>query len=195
MSKLRTPLFLLLGLLAIISIDVALYRPDRPVSHIVPGSSPSPAFVVQIIRPRLGLPLGGLLPPKLFGLDGELGFDSNSANAEMRMVSSTQIEFHADDWQLNLILDESGKLSSATQATFPILFEERIRSVHCRPAPSAVGEFVTTPLPESNELSGHFEFKLSDCKNAETGKPLGWPTQPLLLRGSFDRLPVSKPED
>lgn len=70
----------------VICFSLVMYRPDRPVATIVPGSSSGPEFVVQIIRPRLGLPLGGILPPQLFGLDAHLGFESASANASIVRV-------------------------------------------------------------------------------------------------------------
>ncbi len=80
------PSWILLSLLLLAGLAVVAYRPDRPVATIVPGSSSGPAFVVQIIRPRLGLPLGGILPPQLFGLEAHLGFDSQSAGAYIRQL-------------------------------------------------------------------------------------------------------------
>jgi hypothetical protein len=38
-------------------------------------------------------------------------------------------------------------------------------------------------------MSGSFDIELSHCEDAETGTPLGWPPQPFILHGSFDRLP------
>ena len=32
--------------------------------------------------------------------------------------------------------------------------------------------------------------ELARCEDANTAKPLGWPPEPLLLHGSFDRLPL-----
>ncbi len=84
-----------LGLLA--GLTVVAYRPDRPVATIVPGSSSGPAFVVQIIRPRLGLPLGGILPPQLFGLEAHLGFESTSPGASIGNVGPGRLELGADD--------------------------------------------------------------------------------------------------
>jgi len=68
-SWLLLPLGLLVGLAVVVCFSLVVYRPDRPVATIVPGSSSGPAFVVQIIRPRLGLPLGGIVPARLFGLE------------------------------------------------------------------------------------------------------------------------------
>ena len=78
-ALIRIFLGLQVGLALVVCLALAVYRPDRPVDTIVPGSSSGPAFDVQIIRPRLGLPLGGLLPPHLFGLEDHLGFESASA--------------------------------------------------------------------------------------------------------------------
>ena len=47
---------LVLGIALLLSAVVVL-RPDRPVADLVPGSSSGPAFVVQVVRPRAGLPL------------------------------------------------------------------------------------------------------------------------------------------
>lgn len=69
------PWWIGLSLLLLSGLAIVAYRPDRPVATIVPGSSSGPAFVVQVIRPRVGLPLGGILPPQLFGLEEHLGFD------------------------------------------------------------------------------------------------------------------------
>ena len=80
------PLGLLAGLAVVVCFSLVVYRPDRPVATIVPGSSSGPAFVVQIIRPRLGLPLGGIVPPQLFGLEAHLRFESTSAGASIGSV-------------------------------------------------------------------------------------------------------------
>ena len=85
-SRMLLPLGLLAGLAALVCSVLVAYRPDRPAATIVPGSSSGPAFVVQIIRPRLGLPLGGILPPQLFGLEAHLGFESTSAGASIGSV-------------------------------------------------------------------------------------------------------------
>ena len=45
---------------------------------------------------------------------------------------------------------------------------------------------------ETGELSGSFDIELTRCEDAETGEPLGWPPEPLVLHGSFDRLRVGR---
>ena len=185
------PSWILLSLLVLLAgLSVVAYRPDRPVATIVPGSSSGPAFVVQIIRPRLGLPLGGILPPQLFGLEAHLGFESTSAGASIGSVGPGRLELGADDWDLVLVLDGDGRVTPETQVVFELVFEERLRRVRCRPGDPAVGTLSTTALAESGELSGSFDIELARCEDADTGKPLGWPPEPLVLHGSFDRLPL-----
>jgi hypothetical protein len=184
------PLGLLAGLVAVVSLSLVVYRPDRPVAGIVPGSSPDPAFVVQIIRPRLGLPLGGLLPPQLFGFEAHLGFESTSAGASIGSVGPGRLELGADDWDLVLVLDADGRVTPETQVVFELMFEEHLRRVRCGPGNPAVGTLSTTALADSGELSGSFDVDLARCESADTGQPLGWPPVPLVLHGSFDRLPL-----
>ena len=195
MTRHRKPsrILLVVGLLVSFAVVVCfvVYRPDRPVPTIVPGSSSGPAFVVQIIRPRLGLPLGGILPPQLFGLEAQLGFESTSGGASIRSVGPGRIELGADGWDLILVLDADGRVTHETQVVFELMFEERLRRVRCRPSEPAIGRLRTTALAESGELSGSFDIELARCEDADMGKPLGWPPKPLVLHGSFDRLPLN----
>ncbi len=188
------PSWILLSLLPLagllIGLWVATYRPDRPVATIIPGSSSGPAFVVQIIRPRLGLPLGGIVPPELFGLEAHLGFESTSVGASVGSVGPERIELDADDWDLVLVLDADGRVTPDTQVVFELMFEDQIRRVCCRPGDPAIGTLNTTALADSGELSGSFDIELARCEDADTGRALGWPPEPLVLHGSFDRLPV-----
>ena len=186
---------ILLPLLVLIGLAVFAYRPDRPVATIVPGSSQGPAFVVQIIRPRLGLPLGGVLPPQLFGLEGHLGFESSSSGATVGRVSPGRIELHADGWSLILLLDDDGRVRPETEVVFPLEFEGHLRMVRCQPGIPAVGTLATNSLAEAGELSGSFDIELARCEDAETETPLGWPPKPFVLHGSFDRLPLDTGAD
>ncbi len=81
-------------------------------------------------------------------------------------------------------------MNPETQVLFELVFEERLRSVRCRPGDPAIGTLSTTALAESGELSGSFDIELARCEDADTGKPLGWPPEPLVIHGSFDRLPL-----
>ena len=194
-SRFRLPLLILAGLFvafcSVIAAAVVVFLPDRPVADIAPGSSSGPTFVVQVIRPRAGLPLGGLLPPELFGLEGHLGFDSDSPGAAVVRVEPGRLELRADDWELVLVHDADGQVSAGTEVVFELVFEERIRRVRCRPDDPAGGGIEITVLAESGALSGRFQFDLVHCVDADTGKPIGWPPSPLLLHGSFDQLPLS----
>ncbi len=184
-----------LGLLVVgivVLLCFGVYRPDRPVDDLVPGSSSGPAFVVQIIRPRTGLPLGGVLPPQLFGLDADLGFESTSPGASIGSVAPgriERIELGADGWDLVLVIDADGRVIPETHVVFDLVFEEHVRRVRCRPSDPAIGKMSTTALDESGDLSGSFHIELAHCDDADTGEPLGWPSEPLILHGSFDRLP------
>ncbi len=189
-SRSPLPLALLAGFAVLVCSTLVAYRPDRPLATIVPGSSSGPAFVVQIIRPRLGLPLGGILPPQLFGLEAQLGFESTSPGASVGSVGPGRVELGADDWDLALVVDAEGRVSPETRVAFELVFEERRRRVRCRPGDPAMGRLSTTVLAESGELSGSFDIELARCEDANTGESLGWPSEPLLLHGSFDRLPL-----
>lgn len=183
------------GLLALVCFSVTAYRPDRPLPTIVPGSSSGPAFAVKIIRPRAGLPLGGILPPRFFGLDADIGFDSASAGASIGAVGPGLLELRADNWDVVFVIDQDGQVTSETQAVFDIIFEDQPRKVLCRPGDEAVGTFRIAALPGSNEYSGSFEIELEHCEDAVTGVPLGWPPQPFVVQGSFDRLPMGDDDD
>ena len=170
-------------------IQVATYRPDRPVANIAPASSSEPKFVIQVIRPRLGLPLGGILPPKFFGADGHLGFSSASNAAKMVSVDATRIKFSAEDWEFLLVFDANGKATAETEIVFNLLFEDKVRRVRCRPRQSPVATVNLVKL-SSGERAGTFDIELPHCEDAKTGVPLGWPPRPLILHGSFDRLVI-----
>ncbi|NQU49749.1 MAG: hypothetical protein HQ519_13945 [Planctomycetes bacterium] len=190
-SRIPRPLKLLAGIFVVVLFTVVVYKPDRPIATIVPGSSSGPTFVVQIIRPRAGLPLGGLLPPQLFGLDAQLGFDSTSADANIGRVGLGHLELSAEDWDLLIILDADGHVAPETQVVFTLIFEESLRKVRCRPGDPGVGRFDASALPDGGEISGSFDIEFASCEDVDTGKLINWPSQPLVLHGSFDRLPLS----
>ncbi len=189
-SPFAIPLALLAALVVLVCLSLIVYRPDRALPTIVPGSSSGPAFMVQVIRPRSALPLGGLVPPSLFGLDGRLEFDSTSAGASIGGVGPRRLELRSDGWELMLILDAQGRVAKGTQVVFQLQFQERPRRVRCGPDDPAVGTFSSAARDESGELSGSFDIELASCEDAKTGKALGWPPKPFVLHGSFDRLAV-----
>jgi len=194
-SRILVPLGLLAGLAFVLSLSLGVFRPDRPIATIVPGSSTGPSFVVQIIRPRLGLPLGGILPPQIFGQEAHLGFESASPGASIGTVGPGRLELGAEGWNMVLALDAEGRVTSETQVDFEFVFENRLQKVRCRPDDPAIGTLRTTRLAETGELSGSFDVELARCENVDTGNVLGWPPKPLVLHGSFDRLPLDTPTD
>jgi hypothetical protein len=187
LSCLSLALILLLGIVVVLSLRLNLYRPDRPIPIIAPGSSSEPTFIVQIIRPRQGLPLGGLVPPELFRVDAKLGFDSTSEDAGYR-VDGNVLELSGDEWELHLVFDQNRQITAESEVVFNLIFEDRVRRVRCTPGGSIIGTLEFTRFEDSHELSGNFDVELSTCEDAETAAPLGWPPNPLVLRGSFDRL-------
>lgn len=186
-SCLSRAFWLLLGIFLLVFFTMSLYRPDRDIPMIVPGSSGESTFNVQIIRPREGLPLGGLLPPQYFGADADLGFDSTGEAASYN-IENNLLELRGDDWEVRLIFDNDGQIDSESEIFLNIKFRDQVRRVRCSPGDSVVGVVELIDLEGSNELSGRFELELPICDDAETGNPLGWPPKPFVLRGSFDRL-------
>lgn len=177
------------GMASLIFVTISLYRPDNPIATIVPGSSAEPSFVVQIVRPRQGLPLGGLLPPQLFGVDEKLGFDSSSDHAAY-WLDEDLLELSGGNWKLRLVFDAAGQIQPESAIVFDLIFEDQKRRVRCKPGNLPVGGFHTSEMTP-NEFSGDFEIELPICEDAETGQSLGWPPKPFILRGSFDRLPMT----
>lgn len=188
-SCLSRSLVVFVGIVILLFLAFNLYRPDTPLPMIPPGTSSEPTFVVQVIRPWEGLPLGGLLPPELFGVDAKLGFDSATDGA-MHSIGKESIELSADGWKLKLVFDSDGRVTAETEIVFNLIFEDCNRNVRCRPSDPTIGTLKVNKLEKSSELSGYFDVELSNCEDAETGKPLGWPPKPFVLHGSFDRLPV-----
>jgi hypothetical protein len=186
----------LTGVIVVVGLVFGPYRPDRPVATIVPGSSQEPSFIVQVIRPRLGLPLGGILPPSLFGQEEKLVFSSGDAAAAIAAVRPGRIELSAEDWELVLAFDSQGRVAPETQVVFEFVFEDSLRKVRGRPGEPAVGVLNLSSPTGPGEISGDFDVELPICEDAATGKDLGWPPRPLVLHGSFDRLRLeTSPDD
>lgn len=181
-------LFIIVAVIAsMIFLTVSLYRPDDPLPAIEPGSSAGPTFIVQIIRPREGLPLGGLLPPQVFGVDAELTFSSEAIDSRFKLGKEVLVLSSAN-WELRLEYDNSGNIRPDSRIEFDLIFEEQQRHVRCKPGTPPIGTFQISEIAP-NEFSGSFTLELPDCEDAETGESLGWPPKPFMLRGSFDRIP------
>ena len=186
----RTPLpiWIAAGLFSLICASLIAYRPDRPIPRIEAGSSSVPTFAVQLIRPRTALPMGGLLPPQLFGLEGHLGFDSSTQDASVRHFGSEGLVLAARDWELKLLLDDAGRPTAESEIVFELVFQDELRKLRCRPNDPPIGEFTMNALADSDERAGHFDIEFARSEDARTGDPLAWPAEPFVVRGSFDRL-------
>lgn len=187
------------GIGLVVVILMTVYRADPPRAFVEPGSSDGPTYFVQILRPALGLPLGGVVPPGLFGVDTALGFDGSRSDASIQWRGDAsreagQLVMTATDWDVVVEIDQDGRIDLAeTEAIFSFTFEERRVRVRCWPTEQAKGRCELVWLEGGRELGGMFEVELENCSDLETGLSLWWPPSPLVLRGSFDRIPTASP--
>ncbi len=164
-------------------------RPDELVGESVSDTSRGPSFEVRVVMPRLGLPLGGILPDslveKLDGTPRELRFDHTSRGAQIGSVGPDRLELRADGWELFIETDGEGRITPGTHLVFPLGLGGRRVRLDCRPADRATGYLRTNTRAGSVELGGTFLVELATCKNAESGKAIEWPPAALTVRGSF----------
>jgi hypothetical protein len=164
-------------------------RPDEPLAESVLDTSRGPSFEVRVIVPRMGLPLGGILPDWLVKKNDltprELRFDYTSPGAQIVSVGHDRLELRADGWDFLIETDAEGRVAPGTHLVFPLGLGGRQLRLDCRPADRANGYLHTAPRAGSGELGGRFLVELATCKNAESGKTVNWPPAPLTVRGSF----------
>ena len=185
------------ALLACLVVLVVLRsRRNEPDASSVSDTSKSPSFEVRVVVPRLGRPLGGILPDwvvrKLDGTPSELRFDHTSPGAEIASVGHDRLELRADGWNFFMAIDGEGRVASGTRLVFPLALGGRHVRLSCRPADRAAGYLRTTTRPGSDELVGNFLVELATCTNAESGKAIEWPPAPLTVSGSFVGPPPSR---
>lgn len=157
------------------------------------NTSAGPSFEVRVVVPRMGRPLGGILPDwlvrKLDGTPGELRVDHTSRDARIVSVKPDRLELSAEGWNLFIEADGEGRITPATHLVFPLALGGRHVRLDCRPADRATGFLRTKTRQGSGEtdsrLDGRFVVELATCKNADSGKAIEWPPAPLILRGSF----------
>jgi hypothetical protein len=168
-------------------------EPYEPVGESVSDTSRGPSFEVRVVMPRLGLPLGGILPDALVkkfdGTPRELRFDHTSRGAQIGSVGPDRLELRADGWDLFIETDGEGRVATGTHLVFPLGLGGRQVRLSCRPEDRATGYLRTTTRAGSDELGGSFLIELATCKNAESGKAIEWPPAALTVSGSFDGLP------
>jgi hypothetical protein len=178
-----------LALFACLFVLVVLRsRPDE-VAESALDTSGGPAFEVRVGVPRMGRPLGGILPDwvvrKLDGTPSELRFDHTSRGAQFGSLEPNRLELKADDWNFFIETDAEGRIAPATHLVFPLSLGGRQLRLDCRPADRATGALSTTTRAGSDELGGRFLVELATCENAESGKAIEWPPAPLIVSGSF----------
>ena len=187
-------IIIVLALLACVVVLRSLPdKPEEPVGASGSETPRGPSFEVRVVVPRLGLPLGGILPDRLVErLDGtprELGFDHASRGAEIGGVGLDRLELRADGWNFFIETDGEGRIAPGTHLVFPLGLGGRRVRLNCRPADGSPGYLRTTARAGSDELDGRFLVELATCENVETGKVIEWPPAPLTVRGSFEGLP------
>src|SRR5688500_11528234 len=164
-------------------------QPDEPFGASVMETSSGPSFEVRVVVPRLGRPLGGILPDwvvkKMDGTPSELRFDHTSPGAKFGSVGPDRLELSADGWNFFIETEGEGRVTQGTRLVFPLALGGRHVRLDCRPADPAAGSLNTSIRPGSGELDGRFLVELADCKNAESGKDIEWPPAALTIRGSF----------
>jgi hypothetical protein len=197
-----------LGLIAVLAGIVWLVtRSDEPGAATLSHTGTADSFVVQVERPRMDRPFGGIFP---LGLEGRLfgnrlRFDHASKDARVVSISLNRLELAADGWELLIEKDGEGKITDGTHLVFPIEIAEKLWSLRCRPAEPAKGYLSTTMRASSEVIDGDFLIELGHCVDVKTGKILdteaggrpgqAWPESPLTLRGSFAGLTPENNQD
>ena len=198
-------LALVAGLVCLVWLVSRPDEPDELVGASVSDTSRGSSFVVNVERPRMDRPFGGILPTKLeaylFG-GSELRFDHASPGARIGSVGHNRLELSADGWDLLIETNGEGVVALGTRLVFPIEIAEKQWTLRCRPADRAVGYLHATTRAGSDVLDGRFLVEFATCEDAETGKILdteaganpgdAWPSAPLTVRGSFAGLPQGR---
>ncbi|HKO97420.1 MAG TPA: hypothetical protein VJU86_10530 [Pyrinomonadaceae bacterium] len=188
-------LLMIIALVLLAGLGLLIWRGSRssaPAESNVARfneTSRGPSFEVRVVMPRMGLPLGGILPDwvvrKLDATPREMGFDHTSQGVQVGTVSHDRLELTADGWDLSIKTDDKGLITSETRLVFDLALGGRHLKLKCQPGDPRVGQLHTTTRPGSSELSGRFVLELAKCTNAESRKKTNWPPAPLTISGSF----------
>ena len=181
-----------LALLACLVVLVLRSRPEEPEGSVAISLSDtcgSPVFAVHVIMPRMGLPLGGILPDwvtrKFDGTPSELRFDNSSPGAEIVSVSPDRVELKAEQWDLVIATDGERRIIPESRLELQMALGGRHVKLRCRPAVPARGHLDTSARAGSDELSSSFLVEFARCENAVSGRAIEWPPAPLTVRGIF----------
>ncbi|MEM7480442.1 MAG: hypothetical protein AAF481_04660 [Acidobacteriota bacterium] len=205
--------WLVFGALALLVVVFVIgVQKEESVVERFSATSGSPSFEVRVVKPRSALPIFGLVPSSLFGVPAELGFDDASPGAEVGRVGKDRLELRAVGWDFTVVTDGEGRPASGTNLVFSLELGGRYQTLRCRPSerPPTPAEHIKERLgfqvdrPEDEDgakgylqtrsdadgVRGSLRVELSTCENIGTGKTINWPPAPLVVSGSFERLPA-----
>ncbi len=165
-------------------------RSEQSVARSV-ANSPDGSFLIRVERPAFsGRPIWESPRALLFGeTDPRLSFSDMSPGAKIKSIAPTHLEISDDDaWEILIESDNDGRILAGTRLMFTLYLSDRQLKLTCRPADVAVGNLNTIARADSDKVDGNFLLKLSQCKNAVSGKnTAGLPV--FTVRGSFKGLP------
>lgn len=170
-------------------LAVIAFRPSDSASAHNADVGSGPSFEVSVVKPLASRPLYRILT---FSKGADLRFDHRSPGTSTVSVAEDHLELTADGWRLFIAIDGDGGIKPETHVVFSMDLGG-IRTLRCRPADPAVGEWVSTSLASPKEFSGRFSIELAVCEDAGTAKVLNWPPAPLTVVGSFHRLSTPQP--
>ena len=154
-----------------------------------------PAYEVQVEMPLFN---SGRAPWEIPGVilgysDRGPRLDQASPGAYVGKIAPDHLELSAEGgWDLLIETNRERRIAQGTHVAFPVKLGERPLQFNCRPADPPVGYLHTNTRTGSDELEGSFQFEITSCKNAISGKTAAWPYQPLKVSGSFAGLRKSK---
>ena len=184
-------LVIIVGLTLLIAVLLLMLRRRTAQSLTASvANAQDGAFLVQVERPAFsGRPIWEV-PRAIFGDgDRDLRFSDMTPGAKVAHVDPTRLELSVDSgWELVIVSDDEGRVLPGTHLTFPLTLPGRTLKLNCRPADAPVGHFNATARAGTDKIDGDFLLKLSECKNAVSGKnTAGLPA--FTVRGSFKGLP------
>jgi hypothetical protein len=185
-------LLIIVGMTILLAVLALMLRrrSEQSVATSV-ANAPDGSFLVRVERPAFsGRPIWETPGAIFFGeTDPRLRLSEISPGAKIGSVSPTHLEITADGgWDLLVESDSDGRILAGTRLMFTLYLSDRQLRLNCRPADVAVGNFNAVTRADSDKLDGSFLLKLSQCKNAVSGKnTAGLPV--FTVRGSFKGLP------
>ena len=189
MRRMRTVLIVAGLILLLACLQLLRSRQTKPIDASgsqTSQSMPGPSFEVQVEKPLLNRAPWEIPAAILGSRDRELSIDQTSPGAKIVSVAPERLELRADGgWDILIETDGEGRVAPATRVVFPIELGGRHVKLYCRAADRPVGYFHRSARADADQLDGSFFIEVPNCKNAESGKTVAWPSRPLKVRGSF----------